>query len=459
MNPIQTSLTLTAIAITLSALPAWAAEPVKVAKAAPAKSAPAKGTATKAPAKTPAKAAKETPKATPTEIQLAHQLTDEQALGLQQLIAAFNEKNKDVIITPVRRSIETDPATLNLVVREDVARFVGKQGYQPLYQVMSQAKVAFKTNEFSADLKAGVTDPKGRYKALPLAYSTPVLFYNKALFKKANLDPDNPPKTWREVQQTAGALINAGVTCPYTTSHPAWIHIDNLAARHGLPVTDKSNKQLLFNSLLFVKHIALLSSWAKSDYMIYYGRGDAADKHFADGKCGMLTSSSYLATALKSSPGSNALDFGMTSLPYHEDISKTPSNTLADGASLWVGANLKPAQNKAAARFVSFLLTPENQVDFAHRGGFLPLTPAARDAIKGKLLADESANLNLAYTQLQGKGAINPFRVSQVGPLRIVVEEELEAVWDGRKTAKGALDTSVERDEAILKALPKNAIP
>ena len=46
-------------------------------------------------------------------------------------------------------------------------------------------------------------------------------------------------------------------------------------------------------------------------------------------------------------------------------------------------------------------------------------------------------------------------RVAQIGPVRAIVEEELEAVWADKKPAKQALDDAVERGNAALK--PKAA--
>jgi sn-glycerol 3-phosphate transport system substrate-binding protein len=45
---------------------------------------------------------------------------------------------------------------------------------------------------------------------------------------------------------------------------------------------------------------------------------------------------------------------------------------------------------------------------------------------------------------------LRELRVSQIEPVRIIVEEELEVAWDGRKPAKEALDNAVERGNAGL---------
>ena len=46
---------------------------------------------------------------------------------------------------------------------------------------------------------------------------------------------------------------------------------------------------------------------------------------------------------------------------------------------------------------------------------------------------------------------MNPMlRVSQTDRVRLIVEEELESVWEGRKPAKEALDHAVRRGNAVM---------
>jgi sn-glycerol 3-phosphate transport system substrate-binding protein len=116
---------------------------------------------------------------------------------------------------------------------------------------------------------------------------------------------------------------------------------------------------------------------------------------------------------------------------------------------------LKPAEYKGIARFVNFLLGPETQVELTLAGGFLPMTPVARAAASSKLLKADLAGLQVAYGQLQGKGTLRALRVSQFEPVRIIIDEELEAVWANKKPAKEALDTAVRRGNAVMPALLK----
>lgn len=382
------------------------------------------------------------------ELQFSHRLDDTAAQRLEKLLERFNTQQKEVQLRLVRRAEGEAPAPLNLVTREELVRFTADRAkFRPLHEVMREAKQVLDGSKLAPELRVGVSDAKGRLAALPLALSTPVLYYNKNAFLKAGLDPENPPRTWWEVQLAADKLFDAGSQCPYTTSWPAWVLIDNLSAWNGAEVVDAKGR-LSFNGLVQIKHVAQLASWHKSRFFTYFGRRDEADHRFAAGECGMLTSSSALYATLRDN---KTFETGVGALPYYDDVRGAPHQTLADGASLWIGSGFKPADYKGVARFVGFLLGAEMQLELTRAGGFLSMSPQARTAGKGRL----GAGLEVAYAQLQGKGALRNLRVSQIEPVRIIVEEELEAVWANRKPAKEALDTAVQRGNAVLPTLAK----
>lgn len=383
----------------------------------------------------------------PAEIELAHQLDEAHAESLEPLVDRYNASQKEYRLRLVRHVDGDAPQLLNLATREELSRFSANRGkFRPIFEVMQDAKAPLDAARLSPELRNGLADGRGRLTALPIALSTPVLFYSKSAFRKAGLDPESPPHTWFEVQQAADKLFDAGSHCPYTTSWPAWVHIDNASAWNGAEVADGKGR-LAFNGLVQIKHIAMLNSWYKSRFFVYFGRRDEADQRFAAGECGMLTSTSALYPTLRDKA---EIDVGVAPLPYYDDVRGAPQQTLADGASLWIGGGRKAADYKGAASFVRFLLAPDVQVALTRSGGFLPLTPAARAATSSRLLGGDVAGVNVAALQLQGRGTPRLLRVSQIAPVRIIVEEELEAVWANRKPAKAALDDAVARGNAVL---------
>jgi sn-glycerol 3-phosphate transport system substrate-binding protein len=400
----------------------------------------------------PAKASAKQPAApvAAANFELAHNLGPQGEEQLQAVVDRFNKENGGNLKL-IRLENGEKPAGLNLVRRYDMSEVLSQpKNFLPLYTMMAKAGQPLNIGDLSSDLKAGVVDAKGHLVALPLVYSTPVLFYNKNAFRKAKLDPEQPPKTWFEMQGMLDKLQDAGYACPYTSSWPVWVHIDNVSAISGAPaVSDKS--QLNFNGLPQVKHVAMMATWTKAGYFRIFGRRDEASSKFREGECAMISTDSREHVDFRDAKG---VELGVTALPYHDDVYGGRQNSLADGASLWVGAGRSAAEYKQAAKFVSFLLTPEMQVEMVRVYGGLPLTAAARAAARSKILGDGDKTLEVAYASLRGRGASSVPHVADADPVRIIANEELEAVWSDKKPSKAGLDTAVARGNAVLAAKP-----
>ena len=393
------------------------------------------------------------PVAAPTvsaEFELAHNLGAAGEERLQAIVDRFNKESGSTMKL-VRLEKGDKPAVLNLMRRYDMSDVLSQpKAFVPLHDMMAKAGQPLKFGELSGDLKAGVVDGKGKVVALPVLYSTPVLFYNKNAFRKAKLNPDQPPKTWFEMQGMLDKLQDAGYACPYTSSWPVWVHVDNVSAVSGVPaMSDKG--VLTFNGLPQVKHLAMMATWSKANYFKLFGRRNEASAKFHEGECAMITTDSREHVDFRDAKG---VELGVAPLPYHDDVYGGRQSSLADGASLWVGAGRTPMQYKQAAKFVSFMLSPEMQIEMVRVYGGLPMTSAARAAARRKLLQDGDRTLELAYASLNGNGTKPAVRVANIDAMRIITNEEMEAVWDDKKPAKAALDTSVSRGNALLGAKP-----
>ncbi|MBP6189842.1 MAG: extracellular solute-binding protein [Azonexus sp.] len=384
------------------------------------------------------------------DFELAHNLGEIGEERLQAIVDRFNKESGSALKL-VRLEKGDKPAALNLMRRYDMSDVLSQpKNFVPMHDMMAKAGQPLNLGELSGDLKAGVVDAKGRLVALPVLYSTPVLFYNKNAFRKAKLNPDQPPKTWFEMQGMLDKLQDAGYACPYTSSWPVWVHVDNVSAVSGVPAANDKG-QLTFNGLPQVKHLAMMATWSKANYFKLFGRRNEASARFNEGECAMITTDSREHVDFRDAKG---VELGVAPLPYHDDVYGGRQSSLADGASLWVGAGHAAAHYKQAAKFVSFMLSPEMQIEMVRVYGGLPLTSAARMAARSKLLQDGDKTLEVAYASLNGNGNKPAMRVANIDAVRIVANEELEAVWADKKPAKAALDTSVSRGNALLAAKP-----
>lgn len=417
--------------------------------------APKKPAATKkAPAKARAAKAEPASAAFTGEIELVQQLGKDKGEQLKRLVERFNAESGQKIVVSERDWQQGALPDLLILDDDDEARFLaGKPRYKPLFEVMKESREPLQTFKERPGVMTPVPlDDKGRIVALPVGLSTPIMYFNRDAFKKVGLDPSQPPKTWFDLQQALGKLADAGVACPYTTSYPAWVHIENTSAWHNEPVAATNGKRegpLQINNLLMVKHLAMMTSWYKSRYLLIFGDRDEAEAKFASGECAVLTApSSSFPTFSRVAK----FDVGMAPLPYHDDIPGAPQNTLADGPALWVAAGKKPEEYRVIAKFVSFLLTPQSQLEWQRNAGYLPLNRTALLASSSELLSSELANVRVAVKQLASKPPTPESRATRYarrGDVRKIVSEELDAVWANRVTPKAALDAAVARSRAL----------
>ena len=394
------------------------------------------------------------------EIVFRHAMTGEAAAALVELVGRYNAESGGNKVILQHLSLVTDPQQLpHLALLEDDEHqkfFAGHPRMLPLHKVMANANEKLEAAAFFPVVADVVDDNKGRIQALPLALSVPVLFYNKDTFRKAKLDPNKPPATWWQVQETAGKIYDVDRRCPFTSSNPAWVLMENVATQHGEPIAHGENSGksgLALNNLVEVKHVALLASWHKSFYFRTFGPGREADEKFLSGQCGMLTSDSSLYHQLARR---KPFDFGVADLPHYDDVrGAAPGRVLPDGAVLWALAGKKKPEYAATARFVAFLLRPEVQKQWVRGSGFLPMTSAAAESMMGDSPAPEV--LRLTVQRLSDKkyvSAAKPKAVFGMSRVRAILHEELEAVWANLKPAKEALDTAVRRGNTVLQPAP-----
>jgi len=379
------------------------------------------------------------------EIVLRHDLEGRARDALVDQVLRFNaaQKGKGKVVLQSLSGIANrhELPQLALLQPDDAMDFFATlPRYRPLYQVMAEARQPLKSGSFYAQIADAVDDSAGRVQSLPLGLSLPVLFWNKEAFRKAGLDPEKPPRTWWEVQNAAGALIDAGSDCPFTTSRFAWVHVENLTSQHNESLMAKPDRSLL-NGLINVKHLALLSSWYKSRYFRYFGSGDEADAHFVSGECGMITGESHLYADIAAT---GRFAFGVAALPYYDDVyGATPRNVLPEGMSLHVLAGFKKPDYEVAGRFVAFLMKPENQRDWVKATGFLPMSAGAIAALRES--GAPPALLEAAERRLAAPRVLRPKAGFGLERLRRILDEEAEAVWRNEKPAKEALDTAMRR--------------
>lgn len=412
-----------------------------------------------------------------TEIQFWHSMDGALGERVNAIAAQFNASQKDYKVVPVYKGQYDEslaaaiaayrsgnaPAIVQVFEVGTATMIQAKKAIKPVYQVMADAGVKLDEKAFIPAVASYYSDAKtGRLLSLPFNSSTPVLYYNKEAFKKAGL-PDTPPKTWPELAAAAAKLKASGMRCGYSTGWQGWVQLENYSAWHNLPFASENNgfggegAVLQFNGPAQVKHIEMLAKMAKDGSFTYAGRKDEATLKFYSGECGIMTGSSgSLANIRKNAK----FAFGMGMMPYDPSVKGAPQNALIGGASLWVMGGKSPAEYKGVAQFFKLLTSPAVMAKWHQDTGYLPVVKAAYDMSRQEGFYKQNPGADIPALQMQNKPP-KPYtrglRLGYMPQIRTVMDEELEEVWTGKKTAKQALDSAVQRGNELLRRFEKTA--
>jgi sn-glycerol 3-phosphate transport system substrate-binding protein len=328
----------------------------------------------------------------------------------------------------------------------------------PVYQVMQESGLPFDPKVYLPAVTGYYSTPDGKMLSMPFNSSTPVLYYNKEMFRKAGLDPEKPPKTWPELGEAAKKLLAAGVCqAGYSTSWLGWVHVENFSAWHNVPLGTKTNglggldTEYRFNSPLHVKHFQQLADWHKEKVFIYGGRTNTGNAKFSSGEVAMYTESSGGYAGFKKTC---QFEFGTTMMPYWPDVPGAPQNSIIGGASLWVMGGHKPAEYKAVAAFFNYIARPEVQADWHQSTGYLPITLAAYDLTKKQGFYQKEPAQETALKEITLHAPTENsmgLRFGDHAKTREIIDGEAEAIFAGNKNAKQGLDDAVKEANALLR--------
>jgi sn-glycerol 3-phosphate transport system substrate-binding protein len=406
-----------------------------------------------------------------TDVNLWHAMAGQLGRQLEKLAADFNASQSDYRIVPSYKGTyaetvtaaifafrsRSQPAIVQVNEIATATMMAAKGATYPVYELMRDQAEQFSPAAYLPVITGYYTDPAGNMLSFPFNSSTPILYYNKDLFRAAGLDPALAPKTWPEVSAAATRLRAAGAACGFTTSWPSWINVENFSAFHDLPLATRSNglegldAVLTFNNPVLVRHIGQLAEWQKSKIFDYGGRAISAEPKFQSGDCGIFIGSS----ATRADILANAkFEVGYGMLPYWPDVPGAPQNSIIGGATLWVLRDRPRDEYKGVAKFFAYLSRPEVQAAWHQNTGYLPITRAAYELTRTQGFYDRNPGTAISIEQITRKPPTENSKGLRLGSFTLIrdaIEDELELAFSGKKSAQAALDSAVERGNRLLR--------
>jgi sn-glycerol 3-phosphate transport system substrate-binding protein len=406
-----------------------------------------------------------------TDIAWWHAMSGQLGRQVEKLATDFNASQSDYRIVPSYKGNYTETVTAAIfafrshgqpaiVQVNEVATgtmMAAKGAIYPVFELMRDEKETFSPDAYLPAVTGYYTDVDGNMLSFPFNSSTPILYYNKDLFRKAGLDPEAPPKTWPELGAAAIKLRSAGAVCGFTTSWPSWINVENFSAFHNLPMSTRANgfsgldAELDFNNPAMVRHIGQLAKWQADRIFDYSGRATTAEPRFQNGECGIFLGSSATRADIQAN---SKFHVGYGMLPYWPDVAGAPQNSTIGGATLWVLRGRPDDEYKGVAKFFAYLSRPEIQAAWHQNTGYLPVTRAAFDLSRAQGFYARNPGTEISIEEITLKPPTENSKGLRLGSfvlIRDVIEDELEQAFSGKKTAQAALDSAVARGNRLLR--------
>jgi sn-glycerol 3-phosphate transport system substrate-binding protein len=305
---------------------------------------------------------------------------------------------------------------------------------------------------------------------MPFNVSNPILFYNKVMFETAGLDPEQPPRTFDELRSMSQQLVDSGAAGygialdTNVDSGGGWFIEQWFAGAGELFVNNGNGREAPATEVLFdgetgIELFTLLQELVDDGLAVNVGDNSSGTDNFlkmaddADPAAMTIGTSAALGTVI------SVLGSGLVPSLTTDDVGVGPlpgfgaeATAIVGGAANYVVAGKEPAVTAAAWDYLTFLITPEIQSEWAVRTGYLPLVDAALDIDPLAATHADDPRFRVAYEQLANSPDDLAHAGPQIGPHRQVRDQTagaLARIFDGADVAAALADAATTADALL----------
>lgn len=232
----------------------------------------------------------------------------------------------------------------------------------------------------------------GKQIGLPYSVSVPVLYINPDLFKQAGLDPDNPPKTWSEVQKDAKIIKDK-------TGNPGFFmqeYADNWAQQAIIESNGghmlKKEGLAAFDSPEAAQAYQLLADMVK-DGSGLHATNEEGFQAYLSGKLGMVCT-----TIGKRANFEKSANFKVVAAPF--PVFDGKARKVPAGGNFLMCFSKDPAKQKAAWEFIKYLESNEALTKWSTGTGYLPPRKGMDKEGAFKKVIDSNKNIQAALSTM-----------------------------------------------------------
>jgi sn-glycerol 3-phosphate transport system substrate-binding protein len=375
--------------------------------------------------------------------------------------ADFQRENPSIKMTPIYAGTYQDTLTkaqtalkansgpqLAVLLSTDVFSLIDAELIVPFDTIAtSDADRLWLRSFYPAFLKNG--EIGGHTWGVPFQRSTIVLYWNKAAFQDAGLNPDHPPAGWAEqaafaqklAKRNGEAVERWGVQIP-GTGFTYWL-FQALATEAGGTLANADGKQTDFASPACVEALRYWIDLASKYHAHPPGIAEwgTTPRDFLEQKVAMI----WTTTGNLSNIRANAkFPFGVAMLPAGKR-----RGSPTGGGNFYLFNAASPPQREAALRFLRWISSPERAAQWGIDTGYVATTPDAwKTAAMQKYVADFPAAA-VARDQLQY--AVAELSTHDNQRVTQALNDGLQAALLGKKTPEAALAEAQATAARILR--------
>lgn len=290
------------------------------------------------------------------------------------------------------------------------------------------------------------TQLRGRSYAVPWYVVPNVIAYNTAIYRRAGLNPREPPESEDEMIQHARAIKDRAKVYGFMPNVDG-VRMLHRFQEHGLPILSADGKRAVFDSPEHVRYLSRYVDLFKEDYFpedtLRRGYLGATERYSA-GQLGMLiTGPQFLLRVKNDNPEVYAQTF-VAAYP------KGKGNTL-HLATMTVAVPRASRNGAAAVDFALYLTNDQNQLAFSRQVVVFPSTrqAAADPFFKRGGATPEDVARKVAAADLPHARDLSVI-VPHAGDLFRVFREAVESAFYGKRTPREALEWAVRQWNARL---------
>lgn len=375
--------------------------------------------------------------------------------ALKDRVAAFNDENPDVFVEmtimpwdvlnqklmPALGAGEGPNLSLNGVEAVASNALTGAFGdLDEYYERWDEQDALFPT-------VAGGTSWNDKHYSVPMTFSPMLVYYNKALFADAGLDPENPPADWQELQEAAIALTKDdngdGTPEQYgllLASHEGPMGWENLMWDNGGGTVSEDGTTATLGDPKSVEAVELWSGLIKEHDISPGGmNGAEADALFTAGKGAMIIEGPWMSNGFKEA----GIDFGVAPLA----AGPAGEFAISNSSMFFVSQQTfeSDAQKEAVWRFLDFWNSRDNQIAWAVTSG----NPPTRTDISADDLA-ENPNLGPFMDNRAQEVRFYLANVVASNEIRGIYEDAMQKVTSGAGDAQTVMSEAAEQIQQLL---------